>query len=168
MLSGRLTALLIVALAIAAAVSGCGGGGNDSGGGSGDDGDATASSISKAEFIKEADAICTQGGKRTQADFVAFLNEKAIPEGGEPTTEQWEEMGTKIIVPALEEQAEEVRQLGFPAGDEDQIEAFLGGVDEAIEKIEGNPKLAKSADKLLTDAHQAIAGYGFKVCGPEK
>jgi hypothetical protein len=164
----RLTALLIVALAIAAAASGCGGGGDDSGSSSGDGDDATAASISKAEFIKETDAICTQGGKRTQAKFVAFLEEKAIPEGQEPSTEQVEEIGTKIMAPALEEQAEEVRQLGFPAGDEEQIEAFLAGVEEAIEKIEEEPKLAKSADKLLTKAHQAIAGYGFKVCGPEE
>lgn len=162
----RLTALLIAALVIAAVASGCGGGGNGSS--SGDDGDATATSISKAEFIKEADAVCTQGGKRTRAKFAVFFEEKAIPEGQEPSTEQLEEIGTKIMVPALEEQVEEVRKLGFPAGDEDQIEAFLSGVEEATEKIEEEPKLAKSADKLLTDAHKAIAGYGFKVCGPEK
>lgn len=156
-MSVRLSVMLIAVLAIAAVASGCGGGG-----------DASTASISKAEFIKKADAICTEGGERTQSNFAAFAKENKIPEGKELTTAQWEAAGTKVIVPALEQQAEEVRQLGIPAGDEAQIEAFLDGVDKAVEEIEENPKLAKSAPKLLTDAHQAIKGYGFKVCGPEE
>ena len=156
-MSVRLIALLCVALAIVVAVAGCGGGG-----------DTTAASISKAEFINEADAICKEGAKRAQSEFAAFAEESKISEGNELTTAQWEEVGTKVLVPALKQQVEEVRQLGSPAGDEAQIEAFLDGVDGAIEKLEENPKIAKSPSKLLTDAHQAIAGYGFKVCGPEK
>lgn len=164
----RLAALLIVALAIAAMASGCGGGGGDSGSSGDGDSDATATSISKAEFIKEADAICTKGGERAQSEFAAFAKESRIPEGGELSSAQWEEAGLKVLVPELEQQAEEVRQLGFPAGDEAQIEAFLDGVGKAIEGIEENPKLAKDPSKLLADAHKAIEGYGFKVCGPEK
>jgi hypothetical protein len=159
-LSVRLSAMLILVLAMTAIASGCGGGGGAD--------DASTAPISKAEFIKKADAICTEGGKRTQAKFAAFAKENKISEGEELTTAQWEGAGTEVIVPALERQAEEVRQLGIPVGDEAQIEGFLEGVEEAVEKIEEDPKLAKSAPKLLADAHQAIKGYGFKVCGPEE
>jgi hypothetical protein len=157
-------ALLAGILAVALILVGCGGDSSDS---SSEDSDSTAS-LSKAEFIKQADAICKEGGKKAQSEFVAFTEEKKTPEGKEPTTAQWEEIGTRILAPALQQQADEIRQLGVPSGDDDQIEEFLDGVDEAVEKVEESPETAKEPAKLLDDAHQAIKGYGFKVCGGEK
>jgi hypothetical protein len=159
-LSVRLSALPAVALAIVVAVAGCGG--------SGASGDTTTASISKAEFIKKADAICAKGGKQSLSEFLAFEKENKIPEGKEPTTAQWAEIGTKVLVPALQQQVDEIRRLGSPAGDEAQIEAFLHRGEEAVEKLEENPETAKSPSKVLADAHEVIKGYGFKVCGRGK
>jgi hypothetical protein len=159
-------ALLAIVLAAALIVAGCGGGGSDSTA-TGSDGDSSAS-LSKAEFIKEADAICKEGGKQAQSEFAAFLKESKIPEGKEPTDAQWEEIGTQILAPVLQQQVDEIRQLGTPAADEAQIEIFLEGVDKAVEEVEEKPVIAKEPSELLADAHRTIKGYGFKVCGPEK
>lgn len=161
---GRSIAPLAGVLAVALILVGCGGGGSDATSGGGD----STASLSKAEFIKEADAICSKGGEQAQSEFAAFGKKNKIPEGKEPTTAQWEEIGTQILVPALRQQVDEIRQLELPAGDEAQIEAFLEGVDGAVEEVEEKPEIAKEPSKTLTDAHQTINGYGFKVCGGEK
>jgi hypothetical protein len=159
-LSVRRIGLPALVPAIAAIVfAGCGGGG---------DGDASAASIPKAEFIKRADVICEEGGKQSQSELVAFVKKSGVPKGKEPTTAQWEEIGTEILAPALRRQAAEIRRLGVPAGDDAQVGAFLDGVDEAVEELEAEPASAKVPPKLLADADQAIAGYGFKVCGGAK
>jgi hypothetical protein len=159
-------ALLAVVLAAALILAGCGGGGSDSAGSSGDN-DSSASP-SKAEFIKGADAICKEGGERSQSEFAAFIKESKIPKGKELTTAQWEEVGTQILAPALGRQVDEIRQLGLPAADEAQIEIFFERVDKAIEEVEENPAIAQEPSELLADAHKTIDGYGFKICGAEK
>jgi hypothetical protein len=157
-------ALLACVLAAALILVGCGGGSSDSTDSASDSG----ASPSKAEFIKEADAICKEGGEQTQTEFAAFVKESKISKGKELTTAQWEEVGTQILAPALQQQADEIRQLGLPVADEAQMEIFLEGVDKAIEEIEENPAIAKEPSEVLVDAHRTIDGYGFKVCGQEK
>lgn len=158
-MSVRMSALLAVGLATVVAVAGCGGSGGSSAA------DTTTATISKAEFIKKADAICTNGQKRSQSEFTAFAEENPNPKAKEPTAAEWSEIGTQILVPALRRQLDEIRQLGSPAKDEAQIEEFLDQTEEAIEKLEEEPETAKSPAKLLADAHKTIKGYGFKVCG---
>jgi hypothetical protein len=160
-------ALLAGVLAAALILAGCGGGGSDSSTASGGS-DSTTAPLDKAAFIAKADAICSAGGEKAQSEFVTFTKENKVAKGKELTTAQWEEIGTGVLVPALQAQADEIRQLGIPAGDEVQVEAFLEGVDEAVEKLEENPQTAKSPSTVLADAHEAIDGYGFKVCGGEK
>lgn len=168
-MSVRLSVVLAVALAAVMAVAGCGGGGTDESTTASTTAstskDATTPSISKAEFITRADAICKEGGEQAQSEFAAFAKENKISEGKEPTTAQWEEIGTKILVPALQKQGDQIRQLGIPAGDEAQIETFLDRADEAVEKLEENPETAKSPSTVLAEAREVIKGYGFKVCG---
>lgn len=159
-------ALLASVLAAALILAGCGGGGG--GGDSASNSTGPAAAPSKAEFIKEADVICGEGGKQTQAEFAAFIKENKIAEGKELTTAQWEEVGTEILAPALHQQADEIRQLGAPTADEAQIEIFLERVDKAVEEIEDEPVIAKEPSEVLADAHETIDGYGFKVCGQEK
>jgi hypothetical protein len=157
-------ALLAGFLAIALILVGCGGGGSDSTNGGSD----STASLSKAEFIEDADAICEEGGKQSLSELVAFAKESKLPKVKELTTAQWEEVGTRILAPALQQQVDEIRQLELPSGDEAQIEAFLDGVDEAVERVEENPATAKAPSKVLAGARQSISGYGFKVCGGEK
>jgi hypothetical protein len=138
------------------AAVGCGGSG---------DGETATASIAKAKFIAKADAICSSVGKESQSEFAAYAKAQKIPEGKEPTTAQWAEIGEEILIPDLKRQVDEIRQLGTPAGDEAQVETFLDEIEVVIEEAEKDPATAKSPDKLLADADKKISGYGFKICG---
>lgn len=157
----RLGGLLAVTLAAVVAVAGCGGSGA-----SGAD-DATTASISKVAFIKKADAICTKVAEQSQAEYATFVKANNVPEGEEPTATQWGDIGKTILIPDLQQQIDEIRQLGVPAGDEAEISAFLDATEKAIEKVEDEPLAAKSPSTLLANADKVSKGYGYKVCGGE-
>lgn len=143
-----------IVAAIALTAAGCGGGDST-----------TTASTSKAEFIKQADAICSKAGKQTQAEFVNFTTRNGLAKGKEPTAKQYSEIATTILVPALKQQVEEFSALEPPEQDKDLIDQFLAAVNQAIKKVESEPQTAKSPEKLLAGADKLIKGYGFKVCG---
>ncbi len=167
----RLSAVIVVALTAILVAAGCGGGsdgdgGGDSGGGGG--GETAAAPLSQAEFVKKADALCIQGGKETESEFVAYAKENKIAKGKEPTQEQSEEVIEEIILPELRRQVEEIRGLGIPTQDQAQIGVFLNDVEDVIERGEEDPGNAvQNLNKELTAADQQIQGY-FKVCGQKK
>lgn len=150
-------ALLAGVLAVALSLVGCGGGGSDP----------STSSLSKAEFIKKADAICKAGGKRTQSEFTAYVEEKKISAKNEPTPAQFAEVSDEIQIPAYKRQVGEIRALGVPAGEEEQITALLDALDVGIEKIEdADPQEAlESSNKMFAEADDLAEAYGLKVCG---
>lgn len=164
-------ALMLVAILI---VAGCGGGGgeSDDAGGSGnaggnDAGNAdttTPASISKAEFIEGADAVCTKAGKKAQAELASYLKDNGI-EGNKLNPQQTEDVAKDILAPVLQFQVDEIRALGVPEQDQLQIVSFLSEVEAAASKAEKNPTMAiQSPDQLLSKARAIVAGYGFEVC----
>lgn len=140
-------AALIAALAFAAALAGCGGG---------DDG-ITTSSLSKAEFTKQANAICEEA------------REKAL--AYRPPNEQGSEKQIVTasiqggILPEIQRAMEEVRELGAPEGDEDQVEAVIAGNEEHVEAAEGKSfgSLTEMEEVFKPTVAKARA-YGIDAC----
>jgi hypothetical protein len=159
----RSTGLLILVLALGAlAVSGCGGGDDD-----GEDGSSNASapiptsSIDKTEFIEQANAICKPGKVRLVKAVVGYqkkhLNEasvKVVPNAART-----------VIGPELEAQIEQIRELGAPSGDADEIEKYfallMDGVDEIIAK---KPPTFNEAERMLQPAGNSARQYGIDQC----
>jgi hypothetical protein len=154
----RLIAVIAGVLAIATIAWGCGG-----------DEEGTASApAGKAEFIEKADALCTRGGKETEAEIAAYAKDENVDESKEPTPAQSEEVIAEIVVPALRKQVDEIRALGVPTEDEAQVNGFLDDIDAALDKAEDDPKNAvRSLGEEMAKADQQIQGY-FRVCGQEK
>jgi hypothetical protein len=155
--------LLAGILALTLILAGCGGGSSDTS----SSGDLSASPLSKAEFIKKADAICAAGGKRTQAEFASYVKEKKISAEAGPTAAQFAEISENIQVPAYKRQAEELRALGAPSGEEEKVTAIFDAIDAGIEKVEeADPKEAlESSNSMFVEADTLAVEYGFKVCG---
>ncbi len=164
-------ALFAGVLAIALILVGCGGGsgGGDStaSGSTASSTDSSTASLSKAEFIKKADAICGVDGRRTQSEYARFVEKNKISEGKTPTAAQYAEASEKIQIPAFKRQVEEIRALGAPAGEEEQVAALLDAVEAGIEKLEEvDPKVAlESAHQKFIKADKLAVAYGLKVCG---
>lgn len=147
---------LAVLVALAAVVAGCGGG---------DDSD-TSASLTKAEFIKKADAICEEGNESINTEVDEFAEEKGTtPE--KMTKEQQEEFVEQVVAGEIHSQAEEIGDLGAPSGDEEQIEAMVEAVEGGADEIEEEPKALFGKTNPLAEGTKLAKEYGLKVCGEE-
>ena len=145
-------------LAASIFIAGCGGGGGDSP--QADDG-----SLSKAEFVKKADAVCASGEKEVGSKSTAFLKKNGLKEVSESSPAQGEELIETVAIPALQRQVDEIRALGLPSSGAGEAEAFLNSADEAIETAEENPeKMFKEPLEVLAKTDEIGKKIGFKVC----
>jgi ABC-type lipoprotein release transport system permease subunit len=141
--------LLGSVLAVGLIGAGCGGGDDDSD---------TTTSLTKAEWIAKADAICQQGNQEiNQAAQQQFGNQK-------PTAAAVQRFATGTALPNTQTQVDKIRALGAPSGDEDQVNEILDTVQADIDK-------AKSAgdieDSTFADGNALAKQYGLKVCGQD-
>jgi hypothetical protein len=156
-LSKGIPALLVGALVAMLAV-GCGGGS------SGGDTEVTVSSMSKAEFIKKADAVCKKGSEAITADYGEFLREhKGVKN---PTEALFSELVDRVVAPNLEREVEEIRALGAPKGQEARVEAVLAAVERSLTTAEEEPRnVINDMPKVFGEADKVAKQYGFRVCG---
>lgn len=170
----RLVLPVLLVLAIALIVAGCGG--DSTSGGSSDaasvgDTAAGVGSLSKAAFVKQADAACAKGRKEVEAKFAAYLKKEKIEGIGASGESQAEaearkaDVVTTIGVPAYEKQIDEIGGLAPPAGDEATIEEFVEAAEEGLEKVEEEPAAVfDGKSKAFARADKIGQEYGFKVC----
>jgi hypothetical protein len=154
---GVLSALLLAA--------GCGSDEGDATGSSGG-GEVTVEtgSLSKAEFVKQVSAICTKSREQLQRQVAAFLEERnnnpAKPSEGSAEVEFLEE----TYLPGYEQQIDEVSAIGAPAGDEEQVAAFLQAMQDWIDRAAAEPEAFTAGELSLDRAAKLAKAYGFKNC----
>jgi hypothetical protein len=154
-MSSRIFAALIGALAIVLVATGCGGGGDST--------EVTAASISKAQFIKQAEAICESGNKQLQIDFAAFLKNNAGIE--HPTEATYAELVNTVVAPDIEREVEELRELGAPSADLDQVQAMLDAREESVALAEEDPQaVTHNSEKVFAKASKLAKEYGMETC----
>lgn len=160
-MSKRLIVALFGVLAIAVVIAGCGSSSNEE----------STSSLTKAEFIKQGDAICQKANDQNEGEFEAFAKENGISESKAPTEAQEEEIATGILLPSISGQLEGIRALGAPEGEEEQVNEILETVEGEVEEAEAEPAVLfeeeKGAESPFAEGNKMAREYGFKVCGQE-
>jgi hypothetical protein len=147
--------LTIGALLAVASIVGCG---------SGEDPSTTTGAVSKAAFVKKADAICKQGIERMQRQIFAELRTKNGIR--KPRPSEYEALVGKIIVPSVRTEIHQLRALEIPDGDEERVDAMIGALEEGLETAEDNPEaVAASSDVVFGIASRLAGEYGLTVCG---
>jgi len=154
-MSRRLILLLAAVMALAALAAGCGS--------SDDDSTEATVTLTKTEFIDQADQICKQAGEDSEAEAEEFAEENDF-ELEKANQEQLEEAIDEVLVPALNGQVEEIKELGTPEGDEEQVEEILVALEDASDEVGADPSRAFEAEPLKK-AKRLAQAYGFKVCG---
>jgi hypothetical protein len=154
-LNKALLAALAVLVALAAVVAGCGGG----------DDSETTETLTKTEFIEQGDAICEKANEQSENEAEEFAEENDFTLE-KASKEQIEEAVAEVLVPNLNGQVEDLRALGAPEGDEDQVEEILVSLEGAADEIEEDPGLVYE-EETLEEPSKLAEDYGFEVCGEE-
>jgi hypothetical protein len=157
-LSKRLLVFCVGLLALGLLVAGCGS--------SADSSEENTSSLTKAQFIKQADAVCEKAGDEIEGEVEAFAEENEIPTDKEPSDEVKEEIVTEVIVPNIEEQAEGIAALGAPSGEEEQVDQIVEGIETAASETSEDPgSVISGGEGAFKGVNEEAKEYGFKVCG---
>lgn len=152
----KLLTAAVAAVVLAALIAGCGGGDETS--------DETVT-LTKAEFIKQGDAICKEGNEQSEEEAEEFAEENDFTLE-KASDEQLEEAVSEVLVPNLNRQAEELGALGAPEGDEERVEEIVASLEGAAEEIEDEPGIVFDGE-VLEEPSELADDYGFEVCGEE-
>lgn len=157
----RVPALTFAAVGLIAAflIAGCGGSGGTT--------TSQTPPLSKAAFIKAADAICEKADtvKYNQASAYRAKHEAEL---GRLSPVAAEEKLIRLFgLPAIKRQIEEVRALGAPEGEEKKVEGILNGLEKALDEAKKDPYAIEGEYESTNPFHRidkAARNYGFSVC----
>lgn len=153
----RLIALLVGVLVGALLIAGCGS----------SDSESTAS-LSKAQFVKQGNAICRKGNAQIESEFEGFAEKHNLKKHEKPSTALLAEASETILIPAITTEIEGIRALGTPEGDEGEVDEILSGAEEGLEEAEEDPAaFAESQSPKFKEINKLAREYGLTVCGEE-
>ena len=116
--------------------------------------------LTKAEFLKQGNAICAKGNKEIDA-----AANKTFKKGQEPSKAQITKFAEDTLIPSVEEQVSGLRDLNPPSADEDQVNKILDEADSALDKTKDDPSIFASNQDPFKKANQLATDYGLKACG---
>jgi hypothetical protein len=162
---------LIVATALAAVllVAGCGDGDDSSASGSAETSESTeitveSGSLSKAQFIEKADAVCEKGRKKFERLLGDFISSAEANESSSGQQAQAKALVNSVFAPIYEEQIDEISSLGAPSGDEDEVEAVLKAIQQDIDKGKEDPLKYVRSENIFAGSTKPARAYGFTYC----
>jgi hypothetical protein len=143
--------LLAGLLATGLIAAGCGGDDDDDDGGDGGE------ALSKEEFVSQANQICTDGNAEVEtAATETFQN-------GQPTPEEEEAFVTDTVLPSVQGQIDQIRALGIPEGDEDEVNGFLDEAEAIVDEAEADPQTFFQGDPFA-EVNDDLTAYGLTAC----
>jgi hypothetical protein len=75
-------------------------------------------------------------------------------------------MTRAVVVPTIEQEIVAIRKLGAPAGDEEEIEAFLTAEEEGVAQVAKLKKIFSrfQMERYLAPSAKLAFGYGLEEC----
>lgn len=146
----RVLGLALLALTAVVSLAGCGGEGG------------SADTLTRAQFIAQADRICEQTDKTQTAAIKDFFAESDKTATGQELNEE------AVLVaglPPIRREAKDLAELPAPQGDEEKIEAIVQGIEEAVNAGEEDPgSLVRGSAGPFAAVGKMAREYGFKAC----
>jgi len=152
-------AVSAIALAVLVAGAGCGG----------DDEEITTGDVSKQEFIAQADQICAEGDReieRAGREYFGPGGGAGLEEGDEPTEDQFVTFIEETVVPNIQGQLDDLRELEVPEADADQIEELYDTAQDNLDELADDPGAFAGGDSNpFQEANRIARDYGLEDCG---
>ena len=126
----------------------------------GAEGESNAPPPSKKVFSKEAEAVCLKIPTGFEQRSKAVT--KSMKKGQEPTPA---ELKLKAAVPTDKLAIEELEALSPPAGDEQQVEAIIQSLENAVKGLEEDPEAEFTGPKSpFAEWQKLTKAYGLSYC----
>jgi hypothetical protein len=152
--------LLLAVVMAAILLIGCGDDSDSEGGETGDIAVETGS-LTKAQFIERADAICKEEEEQREKLIGNFISSST--QGGNASTQATTLVNT-VLAPGYQRTIERISTLGAPADDEDEVTAFLTAFQKSVEEGVNEPLTFIRNPEPFPEAVRLSDKYGFEVC----
>lgn len=156
-MSAKSPRLLAVLAVFGLLLVGCGGGGGGT--------DSTTGTITKAQFLKQGNAICAKGTDEFGKGDVAFWKQHGGPKSN-ASQALTNELQLTVLLPIRKEELRQIRALGLPRGDEHYVEKMLKAWEEGIRTGEEEPDRLDSAgpNYAFYKTYSMGIDYGLTKC----
>jgi hypothetical protein len=144
MAAGTRGIALLLAIGVLLPTVGCGGGDQPT--------------VSKAEFMKQAAAICAQFQKESEQAFREAVGKHAFV-----TRAEKEEWFLDSGLPPVDRMVERLGELDRPQGQKTEVEAILAKFEEEIQQSEAHPYHALIGNPF-EDADRLVKSSGLGDC----
>ena len=140
--------LMLVVAGALLVVAGCGGSGSGS----------SEPRLTKAEFLREGNAICAKGTRKIDHVGLTFFKTP-----GRPTAQETIAFATRVAVPTAQSEVDQLRTLRPPADDEATVKSLLDKTQAAVTRVRVDPSLLGRPNG--SDEANALArAYGLSAC----
>jgi hypothetical protein len=129
--------------------------------GCGDSDDATAS-LTRAEFIKQGNAICKKGEKERGKVLKAAFD--LYNQGEKVTRKSRENLVVNVLVEPYRKMTGQLADLGAPEGDEAKVEAIIKSMEKSAKDAEQEPLTAFDSIAPFAESNKLNKEYGLTSC----
>jgi hypothetical protein len=121
--------------------------------------------LTRAQYLKRADAICARAEKEQFKDFQAALDSATNGHSVSPPAEKKavQELSAELIIPRAAQMVDELADLEAPEGNEHVVEELIEIYRAAVKAAENQPSSFLSG-KAFAEANEAAKGYGLQKC----
>ncbi|MGN6216527.1 MAG: hypothetical protein ACTHN7_06160 [Solirubrobacterales bacterium] len=134
-------------------LAGCGGGGG---------GSETTETLTKAQFVAQANKICAQETEKAAKEIEAYAEKRNLRYRDAPKS-VYEEEAEEVFVPAMEHRIAKLQTLGAPAADKQTVAKIFTAAEAGMKKGEAAP-FTFLTGKALAQARKLSTEYGLKEC----
>ena len=125
-------------------------------------GDDEEKSVTKAEYISQADAICKQQNEKKDAELSEAFEELQKRKTAAGRADEEKIIGD-VALPPIAEMTEEVADLPLPAEQGDEAKKFVEEMETAVSEVEEDPAQALNGEPF-GKAKARATRFGFKDC----
>ncbi len=145
--------MLVAVLSVGLVLAACGS--------SNDNSTSTTAALTKAEFLKQGNAICKKGSQQ-----INQAAKKAFPKNQKPTAGADKTFATDTVIPNVQGQITAVGALGPPKGDEAKVNAIVTAAQADLDKAKADPTvLFQNNSNPFAKSNKLANAYGLTVCG---
>lgn len=148
----KLSVALLSSCFLVTMIGACGS--SDSGGGS----------LTRAEFVKQGNAICSKAEVEKNDSLKAAL--RKLGESNQTLTKARQvELVSTVALPPIRQMTEELGGLGAPSDEEAAVEAMVEAFETEVERLEADPaSVVNGSGGSFAPANKLAKAFGMKAC----
>lgn len=122
-------------------------------------------SLSKAQFVEKADAICKAARAEFAAQYTRFVEQHRSETSKAQQDAALKELIESVLTPNFENEIKQISELGAPKDYAPEVASFLNALQKKLDEGQKNPAELTATPYPFKKAEDVATAAGMKVCG---